>query len=418
MATQRRHLKDTLEFGGYPRDTAIPAECDRQYNTSLRNCRRKTPFAPATQTRDIIAENLTEEKKIIGFNHESKLCKRGDSLRSRGIRVTCPRHEGCTATLSRTDHAGDEKNGGRKLAKILITGKEPIFVDKLTTDADGRMCEGFADEMMAASGVETEHFLDVVHLCRSVSTAISRAHFNPQLTVTCNYKQRQQVKNRLADSMAWRAEREIRAARSKFVKCDEIMVDAVSHIIPSIIKCYEGKHDLCKKHSLVCNGENMVYEYLPKFAHGNLTFSSQDTTLLETLLRKRMGREALLKTQFGLTTQKVESTNHAFATTNPKHSMTCAKNGIYRDHSAIHMLNNAVGDSIVKKAHACGVPLSPNSPCLKTLRQMSSRQAYWRHRSRYSTFRYRRACMRQERYNEYDILRNESFYAMGQLDPN
>jgi hypothetical protein len=69
------------------------------------------------------------------------------------------------------------------------------------------------------------------------------------------------------------------------------------------------------------------------------------------------------------------------------------------------------------KAGACGVPLSPNSPCLVTMKQMNKRQAYWHLRSRSSTSRKRRITLRRKRYQDYDSSRNESFYLKGQLDP-
>ena len=130
-----------------------------------------------------------------------------------------------------------------------------------------------------------------------------------------------------------------------------------------------------------------------------------------------MGRVALCKTWFGFTTQKAESTNHAFCTTNPKHSMTCSRNGVNRDHSSIHLVNNLNGDSIVMKARACGVPLSPNSLCLSTLQQMNNRNKYFRLRSRSKSHRSRRAIVRRKRFNLYDRLKNESCYKKGQLDP-
>ena len=137
MGRHRGLLMDILELAGYPRNTPIPVECDRQYNISLHNSRRHTPFAPATQTRHVLAENLTPHKKIIAFNHENKLCKLGQSARRMGLNVKCPGHTGCTATLGATDHSGDEKSGGRKLANILLTGINPMTVDKITTDLDG-----------------------------------------------------------------------------------------------------------------------------------------------------------------------------------------------------------------------------------------------------------------------------------------
>lgn len=419
MCNQRRQLKDILEHGGYHRDTPIPAECDRQYNTGLRSSRRRTPCAPATQTRDVVAEGLTPEKKIIAFNHESKLCKVGESSRLRGVQLTCPGHDGCTATLKTTDNAGDERQGGRKLAVKLSSGAELISVDKLTTDADGRMAEGFSEVMMAKQGVKTNHYLDTVHLNRSVAAAISRAHIKPQLktSVPCKYKDREQAINRLADSMAFRAEREVRAANDRFGMRRDLAVETVSSAIPAMIRCYEGDHYLCKKYSLVCNGEHLLYEYLPKFARGTFRFSREDAKSLVTILRKRMGREAMAKTRYGFTTQKVESVNHAFVTTNPKHSMTFSRNGMHRDHSAIHMLNNPVGDSIFIKARACGVPLSANSPCLSILHHMNKRQVYFSLRARTSASRKRRAVLRRKRYELYDNIRNERFYVKGQLDP-
>ncbi len=418
MCTQRSKLKDVLQHGGFHRDTPIPAEGDRQYNAPLRNSRGKTPFAPATQTRDVLAENLTPEKRIIAFNHESKLCKVGDCARSRGVQVKCPGHYGCTATLSVGDNVGDEKRGGRKLAMSLGSGTEVITIDKLCTDADGRMAEGFREQMQSQSAVETEHSLDTVHLCRSVARAVSNSRIRPHIVsdIPCNYKQQQQAINRLGDSLAWRAEHEVRSVNQK-CSCKDTAAKLIEAAIPAVIKCYEGKHSLCKTHSMVCTGSGDIHEYIPKFAKGAFRFSSSDVAILSSILRKRMGGVAVAKTRFSLTTQKVESTNHAFAMTNPKHSMTCSRNGVNRDHSAIHMLNNQVGDSILLKARACGVPLSGNSPCLSTLHNLNTRQAYFRLRSKSSNYKMRRAANRRRRYNHYDNLRNESFYMKSQLDP-
>ena len=123
IITQRNKLKNTLQHSGFAPDTPIPAKCDRQYNLNLRYSRRRTPFAPATQTRDVFAENLTPEKKVIGFNYENKLCKKGKLSRARGLSVNCPGHESCTATLKYSDNVGDEQQGGRKLEKMVTESK-------------------------------------------------------------------------------------------------------------------------------------------------------------------------------------------------------------------------------------------------------------------------------------------------------
>ena len=262
------------------------------------------------------------------------------------------------------------------------------------------------------------HALDTVHLNRSVARATSRGQIGGKLKTPkpCTYAQRQQAKNRLSDSIAWRPEREVRTSLAKY---NEIGAKAaLAKAIPAVISCYQGNHTLCIKHSLLCDGVRLVYEYLPKFARGNFCFSKQETDQLTTILSKRMGGEALHKTRFGLTTQKAESMNHAFATTNPKHSMTCSRNAANRDHSAIHMVNNPVGDSILKKARACGVPVSPNVLCLAALNQMNRRQAYRRRVSRSKYDKIRRAILRSQRYYLYDTMKNQSYYSKGQSDPN
>ena len=290
MNLQRAEVKNTLQHAGYSRDMPVPVEADRQYNNSLQSGRRRTPYAPATQSRDVLVENLTPSKKIIAYNHENKLCKTGQLARAKGQDVQCPGHRGCTATISASDNIGDEKRGGRELAKCMINGAEPMQVSLMVTDADGCMINGFSDEVKRSSNITPEHALDPVHLNRSVTRATSRGQIGGKLKTPepCTYAQRQQAKNRLADSIAWRAEREVRAALAKY---DENGAKAaLAKAIPAVISCYQGNHSLCKKHSLVCDGVRLVYEYLPKFAHGNFCFTKQEKNVLTTALSKRMGR--------------------------------------------------------------------------------------------------------------------------------
>ena len=87
MAKQRRKLKDMFQHAGYAPDTPIPVECDWQYNLNVCYSWRRLPFAPATQTCNVLAENLTPEKKVIGFNYKNKLCKNGQFSRARGLNV-------------------------------------------------------------------------------------------------------------------------------------------------------------------------------------------------------------------------------------------------------------------------------------------------------------------------------------------
>ena len=140
IARQQTRLKVTLENGGYPRNTPIPAECDRQYNITVVDV---TPRGPqATQSRDVPAENLTDDKKIIMYNQENKLCKPGELARAKGLDVQRPGHQGCTATLPESANIGDKKLGGRKLARSLTRGNAQLAVGVISPVGGRCRCPG------------------------------------------------------------------------------------------------------------------------------------------------------------------------------------------------------------------------------------------------------------------------------------
>ncbi len=163
-----------------------------------------------------MVENLTADKKVIAFNHENKLGKSGKLARAKGLKVNCPGHSGCTATLRASENIDDERKGGQKLAEQVLK-KQTIFIDKVTIDEDGRMSNGVASKMIDTTGNDTDKFLDTVHLNRSIATSVPKAKIglNLKTKIKCTAKQLTQAKNRFGDSRAHRAESEINAAKRK-----------------------------------------------------------------------------------------------------------------------------------------------------------------------------------------------------------
>ena len=175
MSEKQAQVKDTLELRGLDRDTPIHAEFDRQYNNPLRNARGHTLFAPASQSRDVLIENVTPEKCVIGFHHTNKLCSLGHAQRRSGNKVECPGHAGCSANLRSDGNIGDEERGGRACAAKLIEGGYPLTVSFPTTDADGKGHSGFKSVTEAATNLSTENLLDETHLNRSLCRALTNA---------------------------------------------------------------------------------------------------------------------------------------------------------------------------------------------------------------------------------------------------
>ena len=415
MAEKRTVVKNVQELQGFDREKPIAVEIDRQYNNPLRNCRKKTPFVPATQTRDVVCENVTTKKMVVMYHHENKLCKCANQMICKNRSKNVSDHkDSCSATRPAHYNMGDEREGGSQCAKKLVECKEPLLVDRVTSDADGCLAEGFIAQMRNKAGIEPEHFLDPPHLNRSLSSAISRTQFSDNMFPGRTKKDKKKIKDRFGDDLSHRVQAEAGAILKKCGKNFAHMHDMAEKAASTIAECYQGNHKLCNKFSLICNG-NYRFPYLPVNVRGKFKMLEADKELLSLKMQKRIGREAMQKTRFGTTTQKTESMNHAFSTTNPKGTLTFSKNAPSRDHSAVHLVNNGHANSIILKCIAAGCPISPGSPAAKTLAEIDKREKYYAQRAKTTHYKIRRAKCRAKRYHLYNCAK--SLYKKGQLDP-
>ena len=411
MGEKRGITKGIHELQGHERESAVAVEMDRQYNNPLRNARKKTLFVPATQTRDVVCENVTTKKFAVMYHQESKLCKKCESSK-------CTETGECSATRQASFNMGDEEAGGSRCAEKLMNCVEPLLVNRITTDGDGCLAKGFNSYMQTnQAGMETEHLLDPPHLNRSLCGAISRASFSPDMFPGVTQEEKSKIQNRFADDISHRAQAEAVALQKKF-RSDSSKKKArtaTMNAVQAIIQCYMGNHTVCKKWSSVCGGRKYKFPYMPAYAREKLKISPTDKMTVVTLLSKRLGYKALEQTMYETNTQKAESVNHAFGVTNPKGSLTFSRNGSSRDHSAIHLVNNGHGNSIMKKCQAAGCSITPGSPAAKALAEIDKAQKYHAKRAKGVAYRKRRAHLRSKRYASY--FSKKTLYKRGQLDP-
>lgn len=421
MNQKRTIVKNTLELQGIDRETPILVEADRSYNNPLRTARRNTPQQPATQMRDTVVENITTRKFVVMNNFENKLCKVGQRRKRQGMEPLCPNHEKCTATVKTGFIAGDEKDGGIKCAEKLLTSSEPIRVQTVTTDSDGKFAEGMDLVMRQKGETETDNLLDPYHLTRNTVKAISRETFSPIAFPGRNTEQRRKIHNRFADDIGTRAQAEIQAAFKNHCGDYRKVQSEVEDIIDAIVDCYTDKHTLCAKYSYVCSNKPKKrlwqFPYLPHDCAKALNFDENDKEKLKNILRnKRLGRRLIYKTRFQTSTQKTESVNHAYGRTNPK-DVTWSRNAAGRISSAIHLVNNFTGDSILKKCEAANCAIMPNSPARKTAQKLQKRDEYYYLRSKSKKFKISRKVNRDNRYQSYysEHYSPKSDYIRGQL---
>ena len=419
MARKRRKVVEVLENRGMDPDTPINIEIDRQYNVPLSHGRRRTPFAPATQARDIAVENLTSEKYVISHQSFNKLCRYGQREIRAGNKPSCPNHPKCTANLKLHENIGDELKGGEMCARNLFDGEEKLLIGSVTTDSDGHFARGIQKVMKEKANIKTETYLCSIHLQRSLARQITRLKLSktcfPGRTVQIRAKQQQN----LADDIAQRVQAELGAAHKQSPGNLQKYAKELGECAEAILSCYVGNHELCHTQSLVCKGD-YKFSFLGPAFRTRLTLDADDKRQILNIITQRLSPKMLQKTKLHSSTQKAESMNAAFAVTSPHYTGRYSRNRSNREQSAIQLTNNGP-ISILEKASAAGVPLEGGSLLNRRLLHLQKRREYWRKRNK-KQGKLSKAIHRNYRYRLYEQSKNwkndDRFrsYVKGQLE--
>ena len=400
MQEKRRKVQDVIEYRGMERNTPITVEMDRQYNTPLSYGRRRTPFQPATQARDVVVENETTEKYVIAYNQMNKLCRFGQKMIKEGKKPLCPNHPKCSANIRMQDSIGDEKRGGEICANQLLSSPEKLLVGHVITDTDGHFADGMCSVMKEKAGIETEPLLCTIHLNRSLARTLSKVKLskNSFPGKSARIKQKQQM--HMADDIVHRFQAELKSSLHKsggnISKCEKQLCACVETILP----CYVGQHYLCKENSMVCKGK-YNFPFLSETVRHKINLNFQDCKTLNGELLKRLTPEMLRKTRTMPSTQKAESMNSAFRVTSPKNTATFTRNCDARNNSAIQLTNSGPGAALLHSASTADVPLFGGRRLRSQLSGMQSRRDYWRKRSKQGS-NVSRAVHRQYKYRLYE----------------
>ena len=268
--------------------------------------------------------------------------------------------------------------------------------------------------MEAQAGVKTEHLLDQIHLNRSLNRKIIKIDMKGTLfSSKINRTQFIYLKNLLCEDLAFRIRSEIAAASKKYDHNFRCISKSVYNAISSLDTCYAGKHEKCEKNSLVCSSRNSYsFPYLPFTFKGQVKMTPSDIANIEQAVHDRLNEHILEHSRFSTTSQKAECVFSALKSCNPKHSVTYSRNAGNRDHSAIHIINNGPGVSLVKKLEAMRVPpnRSEKSSSLRALHQMQRRRNLDICRKQKSISARRRTARRRQLYALHKDLKGLSNY--------
>ena len=362
MAQIKKDLKVVTRARGLSERTGIDVEVDCRYSNPIHSGVGVTPFQPATQVTQLVAENVTNTKKIIHITNKSKLCR---MCKSPGGKK---KHD-CTANLQPDQSIGNEKQWTRESLSALR--EDGLSVNTITTDADGSAFSA-AEEMFLAGETATppKHQLDTRHVTSNQRKFVKNTDFSYAMFGVKTVQKKKQLTSRLASDLSARCHAEHMAAMEHYRGDAGRVSSKMPHVKNAIIKCYHGQHQFCRKNSFVCRGlisDNwlMSSSYLSK----GFKLDKPTTTDLETLklsIEKRLGQSILNKTKYLLNTQKCEAANRAITSTVPRH-MTFSRNYEARVHAAIHSVNSGIGESILSECDMSGASLTPGTRVTRRL---------------------------------------------------
>ena len=159
LRMRRQRSKETNTLRGLPEDAPINITVDVRYNsTNLKNS-YSCGGQNASQALGTAFSWQSDQREIIAFQLDNKLCKLGSSLRSKGLNVTCLGHVGCTANVLAMETLSEYRIGkhiGDSLAQ------DNVAVKYVATDGDALASRGIQDAMPA--GMETQRQSDTTHL--------------------------------------------------------------------------------------------------------------------------------------------------------------------------------------------------------------------------------------------------------------
>ena len=370
----------------------IPSETDTLFNNPPKG---RVYSSPGTQSVTPTMEKVTNRKLIISISPYNQLCSKHNNL--------------CDHTQCGLNYSADETidSTERKSAK---RNYEEMFEDNIQVKRlchDGITGSRHLAGMRDASekyGVEPPNSSPcTAHLKRNTTKQMAKVRLSEQALNGCPRVSQIKYKNAIAHHFANRASWEVTLAFKKFGHDGNIFVAHNLNSKTSIVPCSMGHHDLCKKYSLVCNGENKPFpKQLPGKQYLKLTQNDQDQ-INKYLIDYRMSSERLKLQQYLEHTNRVESYHRSTLKLCPKHK-TYRRNYVPRCHSAAHTDSKGILEAMMELADSVGVSISSGGKGHAILKKMHKKIEYLRmirctvqHKRRVRLLRIKKAWLRAHR---------------------
>lgn len=425
MMARKREIHETNELRGLPANAAINVSLDVRYNSTSIIASGYKMGQNASQSIGVAIENQTDQKKIIGFHMENKLCWVGSWFRNNGFEVQCPGHPDCTANVNDEDPLSERRIGERIGEDLADSG---LLVQFVTTDGDARGAAGMKTAMEKKfPGCSVERQADTTHLGQSQFRQTLKADFSAGMFPGQTAERRREQQKIFGNDIKKRSHAILSIMHQLYAGDISVIARKMPRVIEITVDCYSGEHRRCRRNleGRVCGGgaKNSWWRrspYLWNCGLRSLNVTDNDQATLKALLQLRLGVEALRLTKLNLNTNKNEGINRGLSVSLPK-NVNYSRNARARASSTIHRLNLGAGVSLIKKLEAVGCPITKGRYVARAVRSIQVRSQY------HTEYLKRNATRRMKLYNKIRhmhaylrakyIRRVKPDYQKGQLDP-
>ena len=382
LKQERERLRETNRARALPEDAGINISVDGQSNGMVIASRRKAG-QNASQAVGIATEQQMAKKDIVAPYIESKLCWTGSWLRNRGFEVDCPGagHEGCTATLSRTEPPSDHRIG-EKLGEKFVEDK--VNVKYVATDGDARSAEGVALAMQKLfSNQRVESKADLIHFGQSLIRQTMSSTFSQRMFPWNTKEARKQQQQPLALDLADRSHAIFSIMWQDYAgNIEQINTRRMPGVISAAIDCYASDCSHCRKCGIVYSSgvrKSLWYKSF-RLTTGvlhprTLCMSASDRALMREVLCIRLGEATVILLDKNINTCKNEAVNRSSTASLPQ-NVNFSRTSKGRMLATFHRVNEGIGNSFLRKVECLGAPVPRGSRPARPLRCVQEEETY------------------------------------------
>lgn len=417
LREQCRKLKHVNTLRGSSEKASVGVSLDARYSSNGYGARHKMGQS-ASQSITTCVENHTEEKKIIGVTLANKLCHAGSLMRSKGLNVNCPGHEGCTATMKPMVPLSEYEQG-KQIGKDLA--EQDISVRFCTTDGDSRSCEGMRSAMAEAGNEPVsvcERQADTTHLAQSLYRHCKNAKFSDNMFAGDKKAMKKIDQEMFSKDLKHRCQKLYKMLFETTGGDMEKIAHKMPAAIQATIECYSGDCGLCKRDSILCNGGKK--NWLAKSVYlqpGCLNPTPEDRSVIRNLLEFYLGKKTLPLLKTNTNTNRNEAINRSLSSSLPK-NVSFSRNANARTMATVTRLNEGKAKSVLRIMKAAGCKISKGGGVERAFKSFQRKGVYYKKRSQSSRVISRRQTARITQMKEFLKQRGgQSDYKQRQLDP-